>query len=94
MNKLLFVNYILQFFFVRLVKVQKKLIDDFKITEISLSESGNYELGGLIKNYKTIQWYEIHGFIKPFSGWRNDFKTLGKKFKFKLTSEKIIENEK
>jgi len=88
MTKLEFVNKVVfQWFFVRLTRCQQKVITEFKMYEVSIAPGG-YAPGGDVK-YKIEQWYSIQGWIIPLTGWRKEFKFIGKNWFLKVTKPKV-----
>jgi hypothetical protein len=89
MTKLEFANKaFFQWVFVRLTRCQQKVITEFKMHEISITPNG-YKPGGKVE-YRTEQWYSLQGWIIPLTGWRNDFKFIGKQWFIKITKARTL----
>jgi hypothetical protein len=82
MSWLGFLNFFLfQWFFIRLTYCKTKVIEDFTLTEISLT-MGGYAVGGYSKKTHTYYWYSIQKWILPLTGWYGNFVYLNKRKRF------------
>ena len=45
---------------------------------------------GLMRYIGFSYWYSIQGWIVPFTGWRNEFKFIGKRFNKRITKTRIL----
>jgi len=79
-----FINYFLQIFFIRIVKNEEKLIDNYQLMSFDIMLDGNIGSRGY-GNIKTYRWYSIEGFIIPFTNIH-----LNKQFLFKITNKNLI----
>lgn len=90
MTKLKFLNkFILQWFFVRLTRVQEKIACVDKIISYDIMPDGSLSARS-IGLTQTFQWYSLQYFVVPTTGWNTDFKYLGERKFFVLTSKKIV----
>jgi len=81
------INYIIQFLFIRLTRHENRFIDSFELTEASVV-MGGIGIGGRVTKEHTESWYSIQYWVVPLTGWKGGFKYLnGQKFK-KLTKTK------
>jgi hypothetical protein len=79
----IFINFFLQIFFIRIVKNEDKIIDDYKVISFDYLSDGNIGSRGY-GNIKAYEYYSIQGFIIPFTNIQ-----LNKKFIIKLTNKKL-----
>lgn len=80
MSKLYFLNrFILQWFFIRLTRNEKKIIEKFRLDECSQMTDGSYSLGFSHKpeDVKIQRWFSIQYWVIPGTGWGTDFRYLG-----------------
>ena len=85
MTLLKFVNkFIFQWFCIRLTKCSEKVIENPEPScfTYSITTDGN------TKNTVTYNWYSIQYWIKPCTGWTDDFVYLNKKPKFLRITKK------
>ena len=88
MSRLMFINaFFLQWFFIRLTKCQKTVVEEFNLYEISLMPDGSFAPAGTVKR-KINQWYSLQYWIIPCTGWSSGFKYLFGKPKFLKLSAK------
>lgn len=57
--------------------------------EVSITNRG-HEIGGKIIDFHFVQYYSIMYWAVPFTGWKNDYKYLGKVKYFRLTKDSIV----
>lgn len=81
---------ILQWFFIRLVICQEKIVENYTLHSYDLMSDGKISSRG-IGEIKTYQWYELKYWILPLSGWKNDIIFLNKKQRaIKLSKKSIL----
>lgn len=71
-------NFILQFFFVRIIHCNERVIDGFDITGASLFKD-DISVEGKVTSSYTREYYALEGWIIPFKN-----KPVSKKFHIKL----------
>jgi hypothetical protein len=67
-----------QWFFVRLIKKQEKIIENYTLQSYDIMADGNISSRGVGK-IKVYQYYGLQYWILPCSGWWNDLIYLNKK---------------
>ena len=70
--------------FVRVTRCQETVIEDFSLTEVSITSKGP-RIGGKIRKRKRYQWYAFTYFILPLSGWWNNFIHIGQPKIYQIT---------
>lgn len=63
-----YVNYFLQFFFIRLAKCRERQIHSFDLHSASFTKNG-ISFSGVPTNSTVYEWYSIQYWMKPFTGW-------------------------
>jgi hypothetical protein len=91
MTKLEFANKIFfQWFFIRLARCSHDLILDVKVNSVSLLPDGSVGMEYIPKCKKKKTWYAFIGWIVPLTGWRFDYRYIGKIWQKNITKPKII----
>jgi hypothetical protein len=70
---------LLQFFFIRLTRCERKVITKFDLESIDLMPGGVFVPSGRVREFEIESWYAIQYWIVPFTGWSSDFVYLGRK---------------
>ena len=78
MTKLALLNYIVQFFFIRICKHETKVITGFKMTSANFTNKG-VSIGGDGYKYRIEYQYSIMYWIMPLTGWWSDYIYVGTK---------------
>jgi hypothetical protein len=83
--------FLLQFFFIRLVRFEDELITNVTIKEASFMSNDTIGIGDVVMKKKTFEWYGLRLWVVPFTGWgkKNEFTCLTKKPSFvQITAKK------
>lgn len=84
--------FIMQWFFIRLVRARQREIEYFDLKEVSITDIARFGIGGK-PFFRYKQWYSIHGFMLPITGWRKRNIYLTRPWFIKITKEKPIKDE-
>lgn len=83
-----YVNYFIQFFFIRLTRCTEREVHSFNVHSLSFTPHG-LSLDGTPINSTVYEWYSIQYWIKPFAGWSKHFTWYDTKYK-RITKKRII----
>lgn len=75
------INFLLQIFFIRIIKNEEKIIDSYRLMSFDIMADGNVGSRGY-GTFKTNTRYSIQGFIVPFTNFK-----LNKQFNLKITNK-------
>jgi hypothetical protein len=81
-----FINvFFLQWFFIRLTLCQQNIIVGAELDSVSVLNDGSHGFAFRYAGIKVQYWYSIQGWVVPLTGWKNDFRYVGKKWMKALT---------
>jgi len=89
MTWLTFINYILQFFCIRIARCSEVRISSCRLVSVSETKGGlSFET--IPNEFHTPRWYSVMYWVVPFSGWSTPFKYWSKVKYWRFTKVKTV----